>query len=377
MIVIGTNHHNSLSIIRCLGQKGVQLDVILYGNNIDNNYVTCSKYVRNSHCFLTAEDAVNGLTKFYVKKGHKQSVITCSDEIASIMDYRYDELNNYFNFFNCGKNGRLTHYMDKQVQVEVAKDSGITVPFSQVYKIGSQIPNNLVYPCIVKPLESIHGGKKIAVCKDFSSLLIVLKTYHDGDVVQIQQYINGDFEIVVDGLSLETDIIIPGYIKKFRDLKGGTTYSESNSISSLPYNIIASIKTMVKKMQYVGLFGIELIVSQGTFYFVEINLRNDATTYTLAKAGVNLPYIYYLAFTGYDYTKELAEIRNIRSMVEYRDFDFVLKRNISLWQWIQEKKNCDCLYFADVDDHIPAKKARKNYIKAKVTSLFRKLHILK
>lgn len=381
MIVIGTNHHNTLSIIRSLGQRGIYPDVILYGNNVAGGFVVRSKYIRVCHCFETAEEAINELSKLCISgninEKRKICVITCSDEVASILDHQYEEWKERLSFFNCGEKGLLTYYMDKQVQVDIAKEVGISVPDSLTHRIGEELLDKVMLPCIVKPLESIHGGKKISVCDDWESAINVLNTYNEGDVVQIQQYIQGDYEIVVDGLALEADIIIPGYIKKFRNIKGGTTYSESYPLNSLPTAIINSIKTMLRRMHYYGLFGVELIVSRGVYYFIEVNLRNDATTYTLSKAGINLPYIYYLSTYGVDYSNELNVIRNIRSMVEYRDLDFVFSRKISYHQWLKEKRNCECLYFADSEDPLPASIARKNYLKSKLESLIRKIDIIK
>ena len=80
---------------------------------------------------------------------------------------------------------------------------------------------------------------------------------------------------------------------------------------------------------------------------------------------------------GVDYSNELNVIRNIRSMVEYRDLDFVFSRKISYHQWLKEKRNCECLYFADSEDPLPASIARKNYLKSKLESLIRKIDIIK
>ena len=381
MIVIGTNHHNTLGIIRSLGQKNIYPDVILYGNDVADGFVVHSKYIRACHCFETAEEAIKELSKLCtngnINEKRRICVITCSDEVASILDYQYEEWKERLSFFNCGEKGLLTYYMDKQVQVEIAKEVGISVPASQTHRIGEELLDKVMLPCIVKPLESIHGGKKISVCDDLESVINVLNTYNEGDVVQIQQYIQGDYEIVVDGLALEADIIIPGYIKKFRNIKGGTTYSESYPLTYLPTAVIKSIKAMLRKMHYYGLFGVELIVSKGIYYFIEVNLRNDATTYTLSKAGINLPYIYYMSTYGADYSNELNVIRNIRSMVEYRDLDFVFSRKISYRQWLKEKRNCDCLYFADSEDSLPETIARKHYLKSKISSVLCKLHLTK
>ena len=129
MIVIGTNHHNTLGIIRSLGQKNIYPDVILYGNDVADGFVVHSKYIRACHCFETAEEAIKELSKLCtngnINEKRRICVITCSDEVASILDYQYEEWKERLSFFNCGEKGLLTYYMDKQVQVEIAKE-GLT-----------------------------------------------------------------------------------------------------------------------------------------------------------------------------------------------------------------------------------------------------------
>ena len=253
--------------------------------------------------------------------------------------------------------------MNKQVQVELAKEVGFSVPKSEVLIVeeGSHVVP--CYPCIVKPLESIHGGKRFAVCIDEQELKRVLLGYETNDVVLIQQFIQREEEIVIDGVSLNNDIVVPGYVVKHRDYMGGTTYSTTYSIKKLPVEIYENTKKLITAIGYKGLFGIELIVSKGKYYFVEINLRNDATSYAFAVAGMNLPYIWLLAQQGKDYKYESrGTIREINSIVEFRDINFMLKRKVGILRWCRELKNCECKYFYDKNDMVPYRMARKNYI---------------
>jgi carbamoylphosphate synthase large subunit len=288
-----------------------------------------------------------------------------------VLDTNFCEYCNYFHFFNAGEKGRITHFMDKQVQAYLGQECGLTIPNSLDYQVSGSHPVFDTFPCIIKPLESIHGGKKIKVCHSHQELNDGVTNYKKGEHVLIQQFIKKDYEIVVDGVSVNDDIIIPGYIRKFRDLLGGTTYSCTHHIKELPTRIVDSTKAIVRKIHYEGLFGVELIVSNSDYYFVEINLRNDATTYSLACAGVNLPYLYYLAKQGLDYSSKLSKlIPQIESMVEFRDFDYVLKRKISYFKWNKQRKHCKCLYFYDKDDILPYKKARKHYVLEKLSNKF-------
>ena len=340
-VVIGGTHHNTLSMIRSLGMKGVKVDVILEDKHAKDSYVSSSIYIKDCHNVENGEDAMDILRTKYPTD---QTVVVCSDDVASRLD------------------SNTARFMDKQVQVELAWKVGFDVPQSKVYVIGKGIPDVPCYPCIVKPLESIHGGKRFSVCCDRCELEKVFNEYEANDVVQIQEYIQKDEEIVVDGVSVNGDIIIPGYVLKHRDYLGGTSFSTTYPIGKLSEEICTKIRAMIAEIGYEGLFGVELIRSKEKYYFVEVNLRNDATTYSLAVAGVNLPYIWVLGQQGMDYTIETkGRIKEINSIVEFRDLPFALKGKISLWQWWRDYQSCECKYFYDKNDLKPYRIARNQF----------------
>ncbi len=360
-IVIGTNHHNTLSIVRCLGSEYIPVHLLLYGDA--ESFIASSKHVVSTHYFDKAVDVVE-----YLKSQHykgKRVVFGCSDEISHLMDQDYKELSKAYNFFNASENGRITHYMDKAVQTKLAESVGISVPKTFDYRSGKfeHVPKP-EYPCIIKPLESIHGGKHISICHNLEELQTSLKEYSPDDKLIIQTFLQKEEEIVLVGLSLPDGVYIPAYIFKHRETKGGTTFSTVYPIEQFDKEVVESAKKLVKQIGYKGLFGVELLKANNKYYFIEINLRNDATCYSVAKAGVNLPYAFYLANTGGDYSDVLARsINAINSMVEFSDFVFVLKRQLSLKQWRRDLKSCKCLYYKDKDDIKPYNIYFKVYIR--------------
>ena len=379
VIVVGSTHHNTLSIIRCLGHEGIQLDVILCGSNNQNSYVAKSCYINQLHVVADVDEAISTLNSHYSNFLYKPVLILCTDDVTAKLDEKYNEYSQSFLFFNAGENGRVTKYMDKQIQVQLASKVGFRIPKSVTCMISNKLPEFNVYPCIIKPLESIRGGKRFYVCNSEKELESKSNNFSVGDVVQIQEYIKRDYEIVVDGLALPNkDVLIPGYIEKFRDLLGGTTYSLTHPVSELPKIVVNSIIKMVREIGYIGLFGVELIVSKDTYFFIEINLRNDATTYSLVKAGVNLPFVYVKAMEGKDYSTDYnLPVKSIRSIVEFRDFDFVLKGKISWIDWKKQLKECECRFFYDDDDKMPYRMAKKQYLMAKISTLLKKLYIIR
>ena len=300
VIVIGANHHNTLGIVRCLGKKRVAVDLILIGTGL--GFVGKSKYVHRYSVFLTPQDVLSFLENHY--SDEKRSIIlSCSDDISSVLNDNLDSLKDRYCFFHCSKQGALTTLMDKFTQTLLAHKAGFSVPKS-VKKSEINFLGFSVYPCIVKPLASIHGGKSLILCENVEELQQVMgKTMIDGDLL-IQERIKIEHEIVILGLAIRGDVYTPGYIYKHREMIGGTTYAAVYPISELSEDIVNASIQLVKLMRYEGLFGIECVYDGNEYKFIEINLRNDATTYALAEAGVNLPYAYYLYLTSGDYKKK-------------------------------------------------------------------------
>lgn len=369
LVIIGVSHHNTLSMIRCVGQEGIRPYVILYGHK--GSYIENSKYIAECKYVDTAEDAVDTLEDFCQNTKTTPVVISCADEVSMILDRRYEEFCSLCYFFNAREKGRVSHFMDKQVQTALASECGLATPWSLEY-LPNEVPfNSVKYPCIIKPKESVHGGKKIFICNNDEELKDSLAKFDKKYTVLIQQYIKGEFEVVINGLTVNGHSIIPGFVKKHRDYKGATTFSTTYPASELPTSVVISSEKVLEKIGYEGLWGMECIKMGGEYYFIELNLRNDATTYSMAIAGVNLPLAYYNSFTDSGNINPLLnKVEILNSMVEFDDFNFVLKRTVSLRQWRRELKGCRCRYYYDSKDKAPYRAKRIEYVKFLFNRLF-------
>lgn len=344
VIIIGVTHHNTLGVIRSVGKyfkRKKCCTLLLYGES--KSYLSSSSFVDDVYFLKSPNQIVPFLLK---NKLHIPScIITTSDEAGHQLDIHYNELIPYYKFFHAKEQGDLTKYMDKQVQVNLAYNVGIKVP--QNY-----MENNIQFPCLIKPLKSINGGKHIIICKNN-------KEYYEkigalGDIPCLaQEFIKKEYEIVLVGLSLSKEIVIPAVVKKIRDSAGGTDYSSIHSISIIPQNIIDNCKRLIRTIGYEGLFGIEFIVSKNEYYYIETNLRNDATTYSVAVAGCNLigAFIQHSLSGNTDLSQYC--IKEIYSIVEFRDFNNVLRGKINLFKWLIEVFNSKCKYYYDSQDIMP------------------------
>ena len=350
IIVIGVTHHNTLGMVRCLGKAGYGVDYLVLTDGKDDSFVTYSRYVKKAITIKGDDCLLDILLGLKRDASETYVIISCTDGAAHILDVNYEILKEHFHFFNSGESGLMTNYMNKKIQTVLAEKAGLSIPWSkELANVGIE----MAYPCILKPVQSINGGKQIIICKNELEFTKGKSTFDDGVEVLVQEFIKKESEIVVLGVSTQGGISIPGYIQKHREHDGGTTYSSVFDISSLPVNILNGCKKLVSSMHYTGLFGIEFLISGGNYYFVEINLRNDATTYALAVAGVNLPQLYINSLVDAGEYKEIGKVKHITSIVEYNDFKHRHESGVSFLLWLRQYIGAKCKYYFCLSDPLP------------------------
>lgn len=352
IVVIGTTHHNTLSILRSLGKRFGPVMMVLIGN--DDSYILGSRYIKHSEVLNDAEE----LPDFLLKNAGIYSdsiVISCSDSISQIIDSSR-RLDGYADLFKCKTPGMLSSMMDKQVQIEKARMYGLKVPESAVYKSGDEIPEFDYFPCIVKPDKSFSGGKSLHICNNSEELRNLLCNFGKDSEVQIQRMISKEYEIVVPGAVSSGKVFMPGYIHKFREQVGATTYSAVKRHDNSTMEISGNLNRLLSDIGYEGLFGAEFIFDGNDYYFIELNLRNDATTYSFDAAGTSIVEYYVRNKRGENYDNETLP-EEIRSIVEFNDFTNVLNRRVSLSRWLKDKRSAVCRYYYDRDDKKPYYKA--------------------
>jgi predicted ATP-grasp superfamily ATP-dependent carboligase len=357
VIVFGGNHHNTLGVIRGLGEKNIKSYVVIVNKNIKNSFVLKSKYVEKGWIFDTHNQSIDFLVKKFSKENIKPIIICTSDASSSSIDMNYDTLIQYFLIPNGGKKAQLTSLMDKEIMTKLAIKIGLTVANSWIIKKGI-IDKDIKYPCITKPIKSITGSKDdIKICRNETELNNFTQSLKENVSFQVQEYINKDFEYQLIGCSLNggETIIIPGFTEIIRSTSTTNTgFLKYRSIEELCYEKQKCIN-FIKECNYSGLFSLEFIRGKdGKDYFLEINFRNDGNAYSVTASGVNLPYIWVSSNAGIDFSDELSKkIKTIVIMPELVDIFHVIKRNISLVQWIKDVKSTDSFLYYDKNDMQP------------------------
>lgn len=375
VIILGGNHHNTLGVVRALGQAGLSQNIKLIVVNDSPDFVSKSKYIKKTNYRRIFDESgiMQVLNDFKYSSG-KPVIICCGDSLSSYVDRHYDELSKRFTLPNAKcKQGEITRLMSKEIQMQYAKQLGIDVPESLTFaKEEVHTIDWDTYPCIIKPLDSIIGGKTdIHICKNREELIKDI----EGTTCtkfQVQKYINKDFEYQLIGCSLDggNKIIIPGFTRLIRQPKNTNTgyllYSHRSKLD-IDYSIV---EQYIKRIGYSGLFSLEFLRGKdGKDYFMEINMRNDGNAYCVTVFGVNLPLIWYKHSTNKEYIiPEIRTENSILFMPELMDVKNV--RRVGIVKWIRECFNADCHANFKISDPLPFCYQLSGMLKGKIKRLF-------
>lgn len=378
VIVIGGLHHNTLGVIRSLGEAKVAKDdlkVLLVGARIKkDNYISKCKYVSSDNIKLFDSDdlIVDWLNSN--NSNDKPCIICCSDGTAEAVMKNHDVLSCNYLIPSISKN--IEKVMEKDYQNELAKNSGMKIPETMTIDLSNkkELDDWNIFPCITKPIKSVDGNGKgdIKIAHNREELRIIVDSIA-ANRIEVQQYINKIMEFQLIGCSIDAGktIIIPGYTNVIRQPHNTNTgYLKYESIEFLNYDYSA-VKRFLEEIGYNGLFSAEFIRDEnGVDYFLEINLRNDGNAYCVQSAGVNLPYLwcFYLVNQSLPDT-QISIKKEIHFMPEFTDLHLGIKE-VGLVGWFLQFIFAESHAILNKKDIKPFFFQVKNYIQMKIKRLF-------
>lgn len=343
IIVLSICHTNTLGLVRSIGEGGFHPILVEVNTSSEPSFVKASKYIKEYHRVDTPEDGVNLILEKYASPEDKSIILTGADSCAMAIDNNFNRLSPFFIISSINKTqGRLSEMMNKETIRKFADSQGLVTPRSWVIdcSAGINLPEDIKYPCVIKAINSVVGRKDVKIydnqadlCNGISDLIL------QSPIIQIQEYIKKDFEILINGCILSNgEIITSCALKKIRhypDEFGGLAYGivtpKIENYISMP-----SLHRFLKSLNYYGLFSVEYIFKDGNSYFLEINLRNDGTSYISTYGGVNLPLIWVRDALGLE-NKHSDRVRNeFLSSSAIVDFHHVTAHRISLFKWLKE-----------------------------------------
>ena len=322
VVVLSRNYSTGLAVIRSLGSAGYEVDLVASAFREDQSVIAAkSKYVRR--CVeVVSKKVKNGddseliaeLLKYESEKDRRIVLFPTDDYTASVMDRNRSRLERIFIMPTAADDtdGCMTRLMDKTVQAQIAEKAGLLTPKEWIISLENEIviPPDMVYPCFVKPIESITGYKReMAACADEEELfdhLDKLRMSFPHRSMLVQEFLNIDNEIDLGGVCIDEKVIVPAIIRKTNVAqyeKGVTLAGRVVPFEELGEVCDAVIKTL-RSYHYFGMFDMELNIVGDIIYFNEVNLRSGGPNYSYYKSGVNLPVLFVKAALGEEIAPE-------------------------------------------------------------------------
>lgn len=337
VIVFGNDHTNCVGVIHSLGKVGYKSIGLLYGSKL--GLVKSSKY---TEYVITAKDPQSCIEKLICQVNKFDDIIpiiACCDMAALTLERNIDRLKYHFVFAHSRKYP-LEYLVKKENQIHFAIEAGFNVPKSWNMQDSKEIPADVLYPCLIKPLVSCEGAKSdIRVCRSKKELESNLNTLGYTKNVLLQEYIERDYEISILGCCLTTgNCIIPAVENK---LTLYPKYVGLECLANLQPLVDDQIRSTVERLLlntgYIGLFSIEMMHCKydNKLYFTEINLRNDGAEAFVTKFGANLPLNHVEDLLGLKLTKQ-KECYPGYYIWEMHHLQSLLCGDISIITWLKD-----------------------------------------
>lgn len=340
VIIIGSNHINTLGAIRSFGENGIRCNVILIGKK--KCYTLKSKYIKNKWVVSEKEEELISLLSSIKLDNNKIYLIPTSDFAAYALDKNFDSLSQKYILPNIEKKqGKIIQYMDKNIQYRIAhtKVKMATTKELDLLNIIEEKDLSKFIPCILKPIISA-GAKKsdIVICNNFTEAKNSIEELKNKGYkrVLIQNYIDYDYECDISGISDGKNTFLSNIIKKiniYPSKRGSTSCGRVIANDNLE---LSSIIYIINELKYNGIFDVEVFVKNGEFYLNEINFRNSAVSYGLTKEKNYIPYSWVMLNEGNE-INIANHIKDYTFVVEDFELKSLLKREIRIREYLSHK----------------------------------------
>jgi predicted ATP-grasp superfamily ATP-dependent carboligase len=305
-IILGT-HTMGLGVIRALGSMRVPIIAVYYNPN-DMGYVSkyVSEVIRAPHPEYCEEEFI-ALLESLAARFAGSPIFPVSDESLKLVSRRKARLEK--NFLVACTDWEITQQLiEKNYTYAVAESIGVPAPrtaFPQSLEEAAQFGERLLFPCLVKPVESHlyfdRFKKKMARVEDMDGLL---EAYNQaaaaGLQVVLQEFIPGEDSLGVNYNSyfLDGKPVAEFTAQKIRSAPpelGSPCVAKSQVIPE----VMAAGRRVLNRMGYYGYSCMEFKCDprDGAYKLMEVNGRHNLSTLLAVKSGINFPWIHYQHLT--------------------------------------------------------------------------------
>ena len=311
IVVFSKSYEAALGIARSLKLGGAtNIDLFFVGWN--HVIVDKSNAFKNRYSFSTREDEaiVQKLLNIYKKEKSGIVLFPGDDYTTSLSDRYRNQLQDkfIFTYVENDEDSPITHLMDKQNQTTIAEHFGMPMARSWILSCEEKkyiIPNEVVFPCFLKPLVSANGPAKSIIRKieDRAALVMYLEVLKGSGYnypILVQEFIEIEEEYNIHGICDGDNIYLPLIHRKLetaRFNKGVTILGKNMNPTHLGDNI-ERLKNALRSCKYHGIFNVEMFISKGTVYLNEINFRIAGTCWGTTIGGANLPWLWVNVLLG-------------------------------------------------------------------------------
>ena len=325
VVIIGHSYSSRLGLIRSSAMAGCEVSVVVMvgGGKKRSRPIDCfSQYVK--HFYFCQRRKDEELIRLLLEKckdaDQKVILIPDSDETAAAIDSYRDVLKKYFVFPHIvdGK-GTVRDWMDKSRQKRLALEVGLNVASASIVEIKNKkytVPPGISYPCFIKPLATLNGGKGgMRKCETEDELRLALDYIAQNksfdEKVLVEDYLDIEKEYALVGYSDGEKVVIPGLFHLLVVSKNSPGIAlQGRVFPKFGFeNVLDLFQEYVRKMGFIGLFDIDFFLCRGKLYFGEMNLRFGGSGYAVTKMGINLPEMMVDSFLG-------KSIDNHKQMIE-------------------------------------------------------------
>lgn len=362
VILIGGNHHNGLGLARSFGVNGIKPYGVIIGEGAEHGFVRKSKYWVKTWVIKSDDEIVEFLLSTFQNEKEKPVVIPYSDGAAEEIDLNLDRLKEYFLLPSIGgQQGKIAELMDKQKQVEFAQTYGIPMAKSCVVDLSDiRLPEDMIYPCIVKPVVSAEGEKSdIRKCDTETQTVAYLqelrkKGYHR---FLVQEYLIYDTEyLMVGSISGQNQCWFNSKKIRVWPVVGGSSSCLQVTSENNVQEFFDEVRNAFGQVGYDGIFDVEALRVGEKIYLNEINWRNSGTIYSVFGSKVYYPVNWYYWKTENQSPENFIRTcldDTVYTMDESLNLRHVACGNITLRQWLNDKKKARAFAIWDATDLKP------------------------
>ena len=305
VIVLSRNYSTGLGIVRALGSAGYRVYLVASTKKKGSSAIIAgSKYILGYTEIVSPDIRIDsGIAIFSHLMSHagdnaeKKILLPTDDFTAYVVDKFYEQLKELF-IIPGVYTGSTAHFMNKHVQNKMARSAGLLTPKEWTISLRCKdidCPKEIIFPCFVKPINSLSGQKKeMKVCNnehDLKEHLYKMRQIFSERDILVQEYIDIDKEYDMSGVCFDEKVFIPGIIEKVKVARyeNGVTMSGKMLQPNVLDDYLDKVKNLMRQFHYTGIFDIELLCSKDRIYFSEINLRSGGPNFAYYLCGVNLP----------------------------------------------------------------------------------------